>query len=457
MHDYLFKPLGKDLEGSTAENLVQLRQVAEGWYVDYKGQILPLAELAKHMSAFANQYGGWLFFGIEEASDGSRTAGAFPGISVEDANLLSIRLREAVSSHVSSPLLYEEKRFSGPLEAIGLPAGRIIYAVAIPQGQDPPYVYSTGRIYRRLSDQSKPAAETDRHALDLLFERGKSYRSRISERLRRIPEVREQQSGNAFAYIYLTPDLRLASPTTRLTLEQFRNICRNKDNSQGGMSIGLDQFRTSDFGFAARQIFQNNAAFAALGLRWWHDGVARLEIPINVYSVDSFAANAPNYSRRAEFVSEVRKRNLSELQICDLAMLVQVVAALSNVYFCLEQAVSDTRPIYAAYELRNLFYRLPFFNSSSFIDRCKEDGIPVLDERSVIDPEKPYFDNMFKLNVDWQHPESEESEPIPSAIVPYLRILGLISWMLSATGIVSGTEEFLENAELFSHPLSPIP
>ncbi len=60
-----YNPFGKELDKIDGKNMAILRDVAEGWFVDYKGQTITIKDYAKHMSAFANQYGGWLFVGID--------------------------------------------------------------------------------------------------------------------------------------------------------------------------------------------------------------------------------------------------------------------------------------------------------------------------------------------------------------------------------------------------------
>ena len=453
MHDYPFNPLGKRLDQVTADDLAKLRDVAEGWYVDYKSKVLSLADLAKHMSALANQYGGWLYFGVVE-DGGTRTATSFPGISIEESNQLSTKLREATSTHISPPLLYEEKVLSGPSETVGLAEGQAVHIVGIPQGIDPPYIHSTGRVYRRLADHSKPIiAEVDRHAMDVLFERGKSFRTRINERFRRIPELREEQKNASFAYIYLSPDLRLPDPPGELSLSQFRNFCRNKDSAQGGISVPLDQVRVTQFGYAGRQVENNSPEFAGLGIRWWHDGVARIELPINTWTLEQFAKNCSQYRYFKEFGSEMLVQRLAKASICDFSFVVQALAALTNLHSCLRIAVGDTRPLYAACEMRNLFYRVPFFNSSAFIVRCKQDGIPLLTERNIAFPEHPYFDNMLVVGDTNSSSATEASDRIPSDVLPYVKVAGLIAGILTSIGVICGPEDLIDD-ELYTHPLA---
>ena len=79
MYTYAFNPFGKAIDDVQEKDLIVLRDVAEGWYVDYKQEGIKTDDLAKHLSAFSNQYGGFLFIGIREAEDGSRKAGTFVG------------------------------------------------------------------------------------------------------------------------------------------------------------------------------------------------------------------------------------------------------------------------------------------------------------------------------------------------------------------------------------------
>ena len=75
-----YNPFKKEIQDLQATDLAVLLEVAEGWFIEYKQGEVPPANIAKSLSAFANHYGGWVFYGIEEAADGSHQAGAFPGI-----------------------------------------------------------------------------------------------------------------------------------------------------------------------------------------------------------------------------------------------------------------------------------------------------------------------------------------------------------------------------------------
>ena len=89
-----------------------LRDVSEGWFVDYKVAQLSPKDFGKHLSAFANQFGGWLFVGIQEAN---LKAASFPGIPSVEVGATLVKIREGVSAHVSPTVYFDHRIIDGPL------------------------------------------------------------------------------------------------------------------------------------------------------------------------------------------------------------------------------------------------------------------------------------------------------------------------------------------------------
>lgn len=94
----MYSPFEKDLASVTVDDLAVLRQVSEGWFVEYKESLPAPRDIAKSASAFANHHGGWLFVGVQESEDGLRTAAAFPGLDADTVNGSVDRVRDAVRS-----------------------------------------------------------------------------------------------------------------------------------------------------------------------------------------------------------------------------------------------------------------------------------------------------------------------------------------------------------------------
>ena len=115
-----FTPFDKAHDELSAEDLESLREVrCEGWYVEYKSQLPSTRDLAKSLSSFANQYGGWLFLGVDETPD-SLTAGTFPGIENEKLPKVLESLRNAAKDIVRPHVAYQHRILEGPVETIRL-------------------------------------------------------------------------------------------------------------------------------------------------------------------------------------------------------------------------------------------------------------------------------------------------------------------------------------------------
>ena len=114
-----------------------LRETHEGWYVEYKSDLLPARDLAKSISSFANQHGGWLFLGVRDNRE-TLLAESLPGIPDERVPEGVEALRNAAKDLLNPSVYYEHRVFAGPIDSIGLEAGRSILAVRIPQSVNNP-------------------------------------------------------------------------------------------------------------------------------------------------------------------------------------------------------------------------------------------------------------------------------------------------------------------------------
>lgn len=445
MLNYSYYPFQKDLENIDPEDLLLLKEVSEGWYIDYKIQGLKITDFAKHISAFANQYGGWLILGVKENSNGSRTASEFVGIQKSDLEKVSRDIREASSSHINPEVLYEEKVIDGPVDEIGLADGKSILIIGIPMSQNTPHIHSSGRIYRRLADQSKPKEETDRYILDDLWKRGNDKKSKIAKFLTSPPALPSNQSETPWAHIYFKPSQGQLGPAKRLAFAKFSNIVRNADKNVLGVHAPMQVINSTADGFVARQIEGNNPSLATLTFRWWHDGVARFDIPLNFFDFDGFVETHHKNKYVKDYCSLAYEAGYSEIKIVDYSMFVQAVASLANCYLHMLKATEDTRDIYSCFTLRNVFHTSPFVDSEKFIERAREYSIPLTVDENIVVPLDPSERNMFfhessKRCVNFE--SYEEYQP-----TPYIFSLPIVYRVFEAVGIVSDLDVFLDDIE----------
>ena len=78
MINLLFNPFDSAFDEFQPADLGKLLTVAEGWYIEYKGGLVSTKSIAKSLAAFANHYGGWIFYGVGEAGGGTHCAGYIP-------------------------------------------------------------------------------------------------------------------------------------------------------------------------------------------------------------------------------------------------------------------------------------------------------------------------------------------------------------------------------------------
>lgn len=443
--NYSYYPFRNNLEDICGEDLLLLREVSEGWYIDYKIQGLKIPDFAKHISAFANQYGGWLILGVNENPDGSRTALEFVGIHRSEVEKISRDVREASSAHINPEVLYEERVINGPIEEIGLPNDRSIIIIGIPSSLNTPHIHSSGRIYRRLADQSKPKEETDRYILDDLWKRGNEKRKKVAEFLTNVPILPDSQSESSWAYIYFKPAQGQLEPSKNLSFKEFSNIVRNSDNSILGVQAPMQGVHSTADGFVARQIIGNDPSLATLTLRWWHDGVVRFDIPLSSFNFEEFEKSHDKNKYSSSFCQLAYKSGYSKIKIVDYSMLAQAVASLVNYYLHMLNVTGDARDIYSCFTLKNVFHTSPFIDSASFIERANENSIPLTLERDIVIPKEPSEQNMFfheasRRNVNFS--SYEEYQPIP-----YVFSMPIVFRIFEAAGIVSNVQDFINDTE----------
>ncbi len=445
MLDYSYFPFKNNLERIGAEDLLRLKSVSEGWYIDYKSQGIKISDFAKHLSGFANQYGGWLFIGIEESSDGTRTASKFPGIPKSDLEKVSTDIREAAAAHVNPEILYEEHIVSGPIEEIGLASNYCILIIGIPMSLNTPHIHSSGRIYRRLADQSKPKEETDRFILDELWRRGAKHQKKITQFLKSLPDLPEAQSDTAWAHIYFRPAQHQVGPEKKLSFKEFSEIIKNEEGDALGVWSPMQALQTTANGYFARQIAGNDPSLATLSFRWWHDGRARLDIPLNSYDLKEFADMNGKHKYVEEFCGLARIQGYSKIKIVDYSLLTQTLASLSNLYLQVLNFTGDERDTYSCFTLRNVFFTSPYVDSELFMERARVNSIPITTDNVISVPSEPREENMFlhtfsSRNVDFT--SQEKYQPIP-----YLYTAPIFYKIFYSVGVVSSQGEFTKDME----------
>jgi hypothetical protein len=399
MLTYRYNPFTKPLSEFPVEELGVLRNVSEGWFVDYKGQPISARDFGKHLSAFANRFGGWLFVGVAEGPNKSLKAGSFPGIPAADVGGVMAHIRDGVSVHVSPTVYFEYRLIEGPVDTIGLESGKSIIVVAVPEGLNPPYVHSSGRIYRRIADSSEPKAETDRAVLDDMWHKSENLRERLEKFVLKPTET--EPTANTFCYIYLMEDLTMSLPEYGLDLAGFREAMRTE--TPHDMSIPLDNIYSTQDGFIARHYLQNNDPLNELiTLRWWRSGNVRLTIPINYVNITPWIEEAIFDDLFNDFRKIMGNKYKEYRWILNLDQWLLGLLTLTGRYLDLRDKVDSKDRIYGKIVFSNVRLRTPFIGMESYLKNVRQYGIPVVQDNLAIFPLGTEL-NAFRLLSDPKH------------------------------------------------------
>ena len=276
MSDY--SPFSAPLAQTTSRELKEFCSISEGWHVEYKSLPIPPKVLAKSLSSFANQYGGWLVLGVVEDKR-DLTAQEFPGLTQQQVSNVVQNLRDASRDCVNPEVYYEHRVFDGPIEEIALPAGKSVVVVHVPQGPEPPYVHADARIYRRVGDSSAPKPETDQSILDRLSLRAQQSRERLEDMVTRVPMTSKGEEDNCYLHITITSDpYEISGHRFRGTFEEFSEIMQRDP-------IPFNNIFTRAGGFVARQTTSNDPYNRLLTWEFDRNCHSFITLPINTLSI----------------------------------------------------------------------------------------------------------------------------------------------------------------------------
>ena len=386
--DYPFDTHVVDL---APEDLEALTRVHEGWYVEYKEQPIGRNDIAKSLSAFANQFGGWFFLGIAEDRD-DHTAGKFSGIPTSTVEAELETIRNATKDLLRPSVFYEHKVIDGPVSAVGLPADRSVVVIHIPQGPDTPYVHNNGRVYRRIADSSDPIHITDRAELDVLSQRREASLQRLADRVQRSPKLSVEEENRPYLQLHMLSDpYEILGHRYRGDLQSFADIMK-------GSGLPFDNVFNSHEGFVARQIIDNDANLRLLTWEFSRHCHTWVTLPINVHDVLSLPDESVDAATIEEFALAVINSGIDPVRILDLTKLLRFVGAASIRHRRLAGEAGVRGPFYVKCRLENLWRTIPYVDTPNFINHINRFGLPLIQDTSITIPLGSTLDSFIVLD-----------------------------------------------------------
>ncbi len=383
-----YTPFDVDLHEIDESHLAGLREVSEGWYVEYKSQVPRPRDLAKSLSSFANRHGGWLLLGVQENPE-DNTADSFSGIPDAEVTTTVQQLRDAAKDLLTPSVPFFHHILKGPLNDIGLPSGRSIVTVRIPEGAATPYVHHDGRVYVRTGDSSSPVPANDRATLDLLHRKAEDKMSLLEELVDRTPTTSQGEEDTTFLHLVICSDpFQVLGHWYAGRLDDF-------STTMSASHFPFDNIYTSQEGFVARQARGNDQYNRIFTWEFSRKCNSFITVPLPTMTNESLTGQADQfyvvaghlgYEHGADFASLIARNSLEPARVINLNILLMVLSAVVKRHRSLAAHAGVMGPFYIKARVENSWRVIPFIDTSEYISHIKRFGIPVVQETELSAP-----------------------------------------------------------------------
>lgn len=383
-----YSPFQKQLIDLEPEDLCALKDATEGWYIEYKREAPNSSAIAKSLSAFANTYGGWLFYGVQEKSKEEAVAGSFPGIARAEIDAVLQRMRQAAAGQVNPAPHFDTKVLWGPCESIGLADDRAVICAHVPWSPIAPHVHKGGHIYRRVADGSEPKPENDRFVLDQLWRRADDLREDYRRWVERDPEFSEGESERPYVRLMLVANLwQDRDCWLDASLEDIRDIMSEARGLLG--AIPFETVYTSATGFVARQLPGNDPQNLGLTWRLRPHLVSEVIIPLSLYAPDPpvmLRGELHGYDEIGRFTDELIRQGHRSPRVVDLNYLFNLLIGVAEIQRRLTSKAGWSHGYFFKARLLNVWRTIPFVDVPIVLDRFVQHGIPMCLDSKVTTP-----------------------------------------------------------------------
>lgn len=410
-----YNPFSKNFDDINSEELSILSSVTEGWYVEYKRELPSASAVAKSITAFANTYGGWIFYGISERSKEEAVAGAFPGIANEEADGLLQRIRQAVANHSHPSPYFRVKALFGPVDTIGLAKGRCIIIGYVPWGPEAPYIHKDGRIYRRVGDGSEPRPENDRFILDQLWSRSSKIINRYADWVGEDIEISDAEKDGAFVRIFLISDFwDDHSIPKNVSLAKVREIM---SNNSGTYTIPFNNIHRTSGGFVCRQTMNGDPEKQSLTWKLSQNFRSEVIIPLSKFknNLENLVPWFEGYEHSERFFQLCREQRYNRPTIIDLNILLYIIFGVIHIQIALAQAFSWSGPIFAKVQISGIWRTIPFLDTPRVLSEYEKHGLAmILNDKITIHPGKEQS-SFIELPPPAENNENNEYQVVTAA------------------------------------------
>lgn len=268
----LYKRNLDDVDGDT---LSELYDVEEGWFYEFKSLPPDTSKIARSVSSFANAYGGVIVFGVTEVQK-TRKLSEIIGFSLEDAEILILKIRQAVESHLTPCPFY----VAGLVKINDVDEKYVVW-VKIESGGNGPYLHSSGVVYVRKGDSSSPVALNDIGQIERMWRNRQEESDVLAKRIEYLHSITHKSIPRLELFIL---DDKMKFKHSKINFLDFKKVAFGLD-AHGSRNL-FDTSYQLDTSYVARLI---NRDLDVSSILWDFDyirGLHHIRIPLGAQMWD---------------------------------------------------------------------------------------------------------------------------------------------------------------------------
>jgi hypothetical protein len=361
----------RSLENIDESYIDGIKDLEEGWFVEFKIRCPDTDKIARSISSFANAHGGLLIIGVEE-DDKTRRFKNFSPMSRQAADETLTKIRQAADAHIQPCPFFEFKA-----AAIDETIDQWIVLVRVPKGEHPPYLHSSGVVYTRKGDSSAPARLTDLGLFDRLWSESKQRRQSTARRIEFLCEQSKSKVPRIELVIHDATEGREIKDD--VSFEKFRSIALTPVSS-GGVPL-LSTVHTIDRGYIARMAGE---VFGAMETFWEYDERHRLHficLPLSSrhWREGAFLNADPKYwplQPLANYLDANHRHSKKDILVLDLSPMMYILSAI--IYMVNQLYINGNYQLRYNFRASSVRFGVPYIELPRFKNFLETGNLPYI-------------------------------------------------------------------------------
>jgi hypothetical protein len=391
----------RELKFSDIETLKE-NNIPEGAYIEYKSDFQSPIKIAHSIASFANMYGGWYIIGIK--TDDDNVPNDFPGFELSKHPNPKETIRNIAVSHINPFPLFDSK-------LIKVDDERWILAVLIHESLEPPHITKDGRIYRRNGEGGDPVVESDRYAIDRLYDRSKRFKGIVEDFCQNKIVISEAQSRQGWLEIYLMTyplgKLSIDNFLGRVDIDSIKTLLDSQsaitylyEHGEATGNVPFNNVATSSNSIIFRQTTPFNLKDLTLTFEFYKNGNAKVIIPFQYIDILQELPTFYKDSKNVKLLRESLGEEEDMFRIIDGFNLFSCFLLILGKYFELLKREEWNEKIVIKYRLENCWRSILFFDSKAFTEQTEKYGVPISQKDVIVIPDTLSGDNWFIRSFD---------------------------------------------------------